>query len=242
MTSAVPLLSLDRVTVNYLPGRPALRDATLEVEPGEVVGVLGRRRSGRSTLLHVAAGALTPTTGTIVFDGVDLVRRSVLGATGGIAHCDREFSPLLGDTVLAQVAAPLLAHRLSLKAADAAAGRLLARVGADDCILRTPAELDHAETTRVALARALTSRPRVLLVDEPANGASVSDVAPLLELLRALADDDGIATLMTVSHASELAGADRALILDEGELRGERRARPPGKVVPLPTQRERTSA
>lgn len=236
------LLSLDRVTVNYLPGRPALCAATLEVEPGEVVGILGRRRSGRSTLLRVAAGALAPTSGTASFDGIDLAKRSVLGTNAGIAHCDREFSPLLGDTVLAQVAAPLLARRMSLKEADAVAGRLLSRVHAENCILRAPGELDHAETTRVALARALTTRPRLLLVDEPANGASVSDVPALLELLRSLADRDGIAVLMTVSHASELAGTDRALILDEGELRGETTAGPPGKVVPLRTHRERSSA
>lgn len=238
----MPLLALDRVTVNYLPGRPALRDATLEVEAGEVVGVLGRRRSGRSTLLRVAAGALRPTEGRVAFDGADLAKRPVLGTAGGIAHCDREFSPLLGDTVLAQVAAPLLAQRMSLKEADAAAGRLLSRSGAVDCILRSPAELDHAETLRVALARALTGRPRLLLVDEPANGVTVTEVASLLELLRSLADQDGIAVLMTVGHASELAGVDRALILDEGELRGERRSGPPAPVVPLPARRERSSA
>ena len=238
----MPLLALDRVTVNYLPGRPALRDAVLEVEAGEVVGVLGRRRSGRSTLLRVAAGTLKPSDGRASFDGVDLAKRAMIGTAGGIAHCDREFSPLLGDTVLAQVAAPLLARRMSLKEADTAAGRLLSRVGAEDCILRAPAELDHAETIRVALARALTSRPRLLLVDEPANGVSVSDVAPLLELVRSLADEDALTVLMTVGHASELAGVDRALILDEGELRGENRAGPPAAVVPLPTRRERSSA
>jgi len=238
----VSLLALDGVTVNYLPGRPALRDATVEVEVGEVIGVLGRRRSGRSTLLRVAAGALKPTSGVATFDGVDLAKRAVLGTEGGIAHCDREFSPLLGDTVLAQVAAPLLARRMSLKEADAAAGRLLARTRAEACVLRAPAELDHGETIRVALARALTSRPRLLLVDEPANGVTVTEVAPLLELLRSIADEDGIAILMTVGHASELSGVDRALILDEGELRGETRAEPPGTVVPLPVRSERTSA
>lgn len=236
------LLSLDRVTVDYLPGRPVLRAATLEVARGEVVGVLGRRRSGRSTLLRVAAGALTPAIGSASFDGVDLARRPMLGASDGIAFCDREFSPLLGDTVLAQVAAPLLARRMSLKQADAAAGRLLSRVGAQECILRAPVELDHEETIRVALARALTSGPRLLLVDEPVNGVAVAAVAPLLELLRSLADQEGLAVVMTVGHASELAGADRALILDAGELRGETRAGPPGTVVPLDAHRQRTSA
>lgn len=238
----MPLLVLDHVTVNYLPGRPALRDATLEVESGEVVGILGRRRSGRTTLLRVAAGALKATSGTALFNGVDIAKRAIIGTVGGIAHVDREFSPLLGDTVLAQVAAPLLARRMSLKEADAAAGRLLTLVGAEDCVLRAPAELDHAETIRVALARALTSRPRLLLIDEPVNGVSVSAVTPLLELVRSIADRDGIAVLMTVGHASELSGVDRALILDEGELRGETKATPPATVVPLPTRADRTSA
>jgi ABC-type multidrug transport system ATPase subunit len=238
----VPLLELDRVTVNYRPGRPALREVTLQVESGEVVGILGRRRSGRTTLLRVAAGALRATSGTASFHGVDLAKRPVVGTAGTIAHADREFSPLLGDTVLAQVAAPLLARRMSLKDADAAAGRLLSLVGADDCVLRAPAELNHAETIRVALARALTSRPRLLLIDEPVNGVSVPEVAPVLQLVRSIADQDGIAMLMTVGHASELSGVDRALILDEGELRGETRPKPPGTVVPLPSRAERTSA
>lgn len=213
--------------------RDVLHAVSFEVATAEVVAVWGRRRSGRSTLLRVAAGIELPDEGAVRFGGVDLRARSMLGLPDGIGYCTTTFTRAIGDSVLDHVAAPLLGGSSSVPGAEAHALAALRRVGAVACASLDPLELDHAEVTRVAIARALVTDPRLLLVDEPTAGASPArDRDAILALLRSLADRDGIAVLMTASEATDLAGADRALTLDGGELRGQTVAAT-ATVVPL---------
>jgi putative ABC transport system ATP-binding protein len=235
----MPVLALDRVWKRYPRGdrgvreRVALRDASLTIEPAELVAVWGRRRSGRTTLLRVAAGVEPPSEGTVSFDGVDLAHRPRLGARHGIGYCSTDFARILGSCVLEQVAAPLLGANVRILRSQARALDALRRVGVADLAELDPAELDHTETIRVALARALVTEPRLLLVDDPTDGLPPwRERDGLLALLRSIAHRDEIAVLMTVEEASSLSGADRALAIDDGELRGPR-TRAPGKVVPL---------
>ncbi len=220
------LLVLDSVSKRFARGargreQLVLRGASLEVASGELVAVWGRRRSGRSTLLRVAGGIEPPSDGVVRFAGGDLRRTPMLGLPGGIGYCTARFTRMLGETVVEQVAAPLLGHDISVLQAEARAHEVLRRVGAAGCATFGPEELDHAEAARVGIARALVAEPRLLLVDEPAGGVPPAhNRDALLALLRSLADE-GIAVLVTVNEATELAGADRALTLDGGDLRGE---------------------
>jgi len=222
----MPLLVLDRVSKRFRRGgrggfeQVALHDVQLEVEAGELVTVWGRRRSGRTTLLQVAAGIERPSEGVVRFDGVQLVRRPMLGRRGGIAYASAHFSRVIGETVLDQVAAPLLGGGMSTSAAQAPAFDALRRAGAVDCAQLDVDTLDHEELLRVAIARALATDPRLLLVDEPTQELALAGARDgALELLRSLASD-GIAVLMTAAEAGDLAGANRALTIDQGELRG----------------------
>ncbi len=95
----------------------------------------------------------------------------------------------------------------------------LERTDAQSCAHLYQDELDGAETVRIAIAQALTSSPALLVIDEPANGVDLLQRDPILALLRSLADD-GIAILMSVEESTGLLGTDRALTLDEGQLRG----------------------
>jgi ABC-type lipoprotein export system ATPase subunit len=224
----VRLLVLERVWKRYprrRGGRPAsvaLRDVSLEIDAGELVVVWGRRRSGRTTLLEVAAGIEPPTEGTVRFEGVDLARRAMLGVAGGIAVASTRFERVLGDSVLEQVAVPLLEGSGAVLDAQGRAHRALRRVCVDRCAEMHPEELDHTEAIRVAIARALVTRPGLLLVDEPTYGVPPARQRDeLLRLLRSIAHDDGVAVLMTVDEATDLAGADRAMSIDTGEVRGE---------------------
>jgi len=220
------LLELEGVTHRWPPGgcgrreRLALRDLTLAVAPGELVGVWGTRHSGRSTLLLVAAGMVRPSEGAVRFDGRPLARAPMLGVRGGIGCCDRVFDPVIADTAIEHVAAPLLSGAVSDREAERAAYDQLERVGAADLAELEPADLDPAEALRVGLARATIARPRLLVVDEPTTAVRAAQERPLLSLLHSFAREERIAVLMTADDAAALAGVDRALSLSRGVLRG----------------------
>lgn len=242
----MPLLVLDGVWKRFARGdrgrreQVALRDISLEVASGEFVAVVGRRRSGRTSLLQVAAGLEAPSEGDVHFGGTDLARTSALGLPGGIGYCTSRFADVIGNSVLEHVAAPLLGGHISMLKAQARAHEALRRVGALACAELAPDELDATETIRVTLARALVNAPRLLLVDEPTLGVRLSERDAVLGLLRSIAHDDNIAVLVTVDNATELAGSDRALSLDGGELRGQTTQPPAAPVVSL--HRHRTGS
>ena len=215
------LLELDRVSKSYNHGareRVALCEVSLKLDAGELVAVWGMRRSGRSTLLRVASGVETPDTGAVRFEGRDLADGPA-ALDAGIGYCRTSFHPADGRVVLDQVMAGLLARGVPRIQACSLARAALKRTGADGCAGLGPSDLNGGETIRVAVARVLACRPRLLVVDEPTKGVDLLDRDAILLLLRALADE-GIAVLASAVSAACLAGADRALTLGEGELHG----------------------
>lgn len=235
------LLVLDSVTKRYTSTRReriALRDVSLDVAPGEMVAVWGIRRSGKTTLLRVAAGMEAPDEGAVRFDGRDL-RESGPGLLGTqIGYCNVNFMAAQGGTVVDHVAVGLLASGVARDRARARADAALARVDASACADLDPRLLDPGELTRIGIARALVAEPRLLLFDEPTSGIDLLQRDPLLELIRSLADG-GIAVLMAVGEAITV--ADRVLSIDDGELRGDV-APQQASVVPLRRSRAERSA
>ena len=228
------LLSVEHVTKRYRRGRLeriAVRDVSLDIESGELVAVWGARRSGRSTLLRIAAGIEPPEDGRVVFEGRDLARsrNGVLGRRLG--YCQTSFSAAGHGLVVEHVAAGLLAQRASPKDARRRGQELLFRVGADHCSGLECHELDGAELVRVAIATALITSPTLLVIDEPGSGVELLERDPLLALLRSITNE-GTAVLMSTGDAQGLSGVDRALSIDNGELRGEL-APMQAHVVPL---------
>jgi ABC-type ATPase involved in cell division len=228
------LLSIEHVTKRHRRGRLeciAIRDVSLDIEPGELVAVWGARRSGRSTLLRVAAGIESPEEGSVRFEGHDLAccRNSVLGRR--IGYCQTCFSSAQRGLVVEHVAAGLLAQRASPKQARRRGQEVLLRVGAERCCRLECHELDGAEVVRVAIASALVTAPVLLVIDEPTSGVDLLERDPILALLRSIANE-GTAVLMSTGDAQGLSGVDRALSIDNGELRGD--ATPvQAHVVPL---------
>jgi ABC-type lipoprotein export system ATPase subunit len=216
------LLELKGVNKRHHRGRVerlVLSKVSLELEAGELVAVLGLRRSGRSTLLRVAAGMERPDEGSVHFDGRDLARDrdKILGREIGFVQ--PHFSAGEGGSVLEQVAGGLLAERITFAARRRRALEVLVDVGAESCEGLYPKDLDAGETVRVAVARALVSSPRLLVVDEPTNGVDIADRDPILRLLRGVANR-GVAVLMSTGDGAALAGVDRVFTLDHGQLRG----------------------
>ncbi len=213
------LLELERVSKRYgrLPGeRVALRDVSLQIEPGELVAVLGRRRSGRSTLLRVAAGVEAPDEGVVRFAGHNLEGG---GGDGGIGYCQRSFRPGEGRLVLDQIVVRLLARGASPSRAASQAHAALVRAGAERCAGLEPADLDSTEAVRVAIARTLACNPRLLVIDEPTKGVDLLERDSILLLLRSLANE-GVAVLMSTGETPCLSGVDRGLTIGDGELHG----------------------
>ena len=216
------LLELEDVHKAY--GRSSSRRVVLErvslhIAPGELVAIWGLRRSGRSTLLRVAAGLERPDSGTVRFDGHAMNGRDSDGLRAQIGYCRRSFGPSDGRAVLDQLMLSQLARGANPGHAIVRVRSALSRVHASACAGLKPSELSGEEAVRVILARALASRPRLLVIDEPTLGIDPIERDQILALLRSLADD-GMAVLTSTDRTAGLAGADQALSLSEGELRG----------------------
>jgi ABC-type multidrug transport system ATPase subunit len=215
------LLELEHVGKRYRRGeRVALDDVSLSIEAGELVTVWGERRSGRSTLLRIAAGIETPDTGVIRFTGRDVAELGDQTLGSDIAYCRNGFRASVGRHLVDLLAASQFARGLSRGDARMCAWKALARVAAEDCANRTPVELSGEEIVRVSIGRAIASEPRLIVIDEPTVGVDLTARDGILALLRSIADD-GIAVLTSTNDGPGWLGADRVLALRKGKLRGE---------------------
>lgn len=227
------LLELDNVTRLHCRGarvRRVLDGVSLELHGGQLAVVWGLRRSGRSTLLRVAAQVEPPDGGCVRFLGRESSRGGAGALGAGIGFCQQQLHGSVARTALEHVMLAPLTRGMRLSRAREAAYGALARVGAGELAERPPRELDAAESLRVGLARALVLGPRALVVDEPVKGVELTARDELLALLRELADE-GLAVLASTGEATGLSQADVALSLADGRLRAA--IREPATVVPL---------
>ncbi len=218
------LLSLDAVTKRYARGYrevEALADVTLDVEPGDFVAIWGGSRSGKTTLLRLAAGIERPDGGRVMFDGRDLAAlsrraraRMLLNDIGCVWQTGRITR---GLSVLDHVALPRFKHRTHAQARGEAHD-VLERVGVAQCAHVRWHELSDGERTRVALAHALIRRPRLLLADEPTANLNMIEREQVLSVLRSVAEEAGVAIVMTAPDAPNLLQSHRLMSLDGGRL------------------------
>lgn len=225
MTSTTAALTLSDVTVTYHDGTrtlTALDHLDLDVQPGELVAVLGPSGSGKSTLLSVAGTLLSPTTGRVLLDGTDITHtsrreRAVLRRrqVGFVFQ-----SPNLLDALTARenllVMATLDGHRPADW--DGRADELLDEMGLADAGHLRPAQLSGGERQRVDLARALIHKPRVILADEPTSSLDSDRGRAAIDLLADATRRHDTATVWVTHDTRYLDSADRILTLDDGRL------------------------
>ncbi|PWE33548.1 ABC transporter [Maritimibacter sp. 55A14] len=226
MTETV--LSLDEVSLSLMgnAGRvDILHDLTLDVAPGQTLGLVGPSGSGKSSLLMLMGGLERATSGTVTALGHDLGRMD----EDALARFRRDnmgvvfqsFHLIPTMTALENVATPLelAGHRDAFDRAGAEleAMGLASRAG------HYPAQMSGGEQQRVALARASVTRPRILLADEPTGNLDETTGAGIIDMLFGLRDRHG-ATLILVTHAPELARrCDRVVGLRDGRIEGQER-------------------
>lgn len=230
------LLTLERVSKRYRQGRrevTALDEVSLTVEPGELVAIWGVPRSGRTTLLRVAAGLEVPDSGAVRFAGAAVADAGghASALADGIGFAQVDVASAGGESILDHVAMPLLARGIPPEVARARAALQLERVAASGCAELHPRDLEPTQRVRVALAQALVTSPRLLLVDDPTRHVDLLEREAVLLLVRSIADGD-VAVLMTTGEAMGVSGVDRALTMSGGVLRAEAAAGD-ARVVPL---------
>jgi lipoprotein-releasing system ATP-binding protein len=202
----------------------------LQVEAGQIVGLLGPSGSGKSSLLHAAGLLERPTAGQILIQGQDCgalsdvartqIRLSTIGFVYQFHHLLPEFS------ALDNVALPALIAGKPRKAALARAADLLGQLGLSGRLNHQPAQLSGGEQQRVAVARALTNAPRLLLADEPTGNLDPATSETVFANLRDLVRATGVAALIATHNMEMTRHMDRVLTLKQGRL-VEARAKPP---------------
>jgi branched-chain amino acid transport system ATP-binding protein len=209
----VALLSVEHVTRTF-GGIVAVDDATLEVEPGQIVGVIGPNGAGKTTLFNLVTRLYRPDHGEIVFDGQSLLRTPAHRVVRrGIARTFQNVELFGSMTVLEHVLMGGHARR------GRRARELIEYVGLGGLAHRRARELPYGVQKRVELARALASGPRLLLLDEPAGGLNHEEVQELGARIRRLRADFDLTILLVEHHMGLVMGvADRVHVLDFGQV------------------------
>jgi peptide/nickel transport system ATP-binding protein len=222
-----PLLEV-RGLVKRWPGAtaPVLDGVDLAIEPGETLALVGGSGSGKTTLARLIVRLMEPDAGTIRFAGQDLLALSGRALRRVRPRIQLVFQDPLGAlnpraTVARLLADPFRIHDLVRRRdRSAAVLALLARVGLGPSLLdRHPHELSGGQRQRVLIARALATRPRLILLDEPVSALDVSIRAQILNLLRDIQAEDGPAYLF-IAHdlAVVRAVAQRVAVMHEGRI------------------------
>jgi lipoprotein-releasing system ATP-binding protein len=198
------------------------RDADAALMPGEIVALVGPSGAGKSSLLHIAGLLEMPTSGEVVIDGIAAsalpdrertrIRRETIGFVYQAHHLLPEFS------ALENVMIPQMIAGKSRKEAKADAARLLTLLGLEERLEHRPAQLSGGEQQRVAIARGLANKPRILLADEPTGNLDPKTASGVFEALVAIVRREGVAALIATHNLQLAARMDRALVLHEGKL------------------------
>lgn len=203
-------------------GRPltVLKDITFALEAGGFLAVMGPSGSGKTTLLGLLAGLDRPSSGRVLLDGIDLGslsedQRAVLRRQRvGFVFQSFQLIPTL--TARENVQVPL--ELAGIDGARTVADDLLARVGLGERGHHYPAQLSGGEQQRVAVARAFSTRPRILFADEPTGNLDAANGATVIDLMLALNAEYGT-TLVLVTHDATLAArAHRVIRLADGAI------------------------
>lgn len=213
-----PLLRLEDLSKHF-KGLVAVHQVAMELEEGEILGLIGPNGAGKTTLFNMISGTLRPTTGRVIFD-----EREITGLDPhqicqlGIARTFQIAKPFSGLSVLDNVKVGAFLRHRQPAAAEARAREVLAFTGLSKWAAQPASTLTTAGRKRLELARALSTEPRLLLLDEVMAGLTATEGAGIVKLIQEIRET-GI-TLLVIEHVMKtvMALSDRIAVLHHGRL------------------------
>ena len=220
MAESAPMVSMQNVQ-KWFGDLHVLQDINVEIQPGEVVVVIGPSGSGKSTLCRAINRLETIDEGTIEIDGTKLPEegKALAELRADVGMVFQSFNLFAHKTVLENVTlGPIKVRGISKSEANERGMELLTRVGVDSQAGKLPAQLSGGQQQRVAIARALAMRPKVMLFDEPTSALDPEMVGEVLDVMVGLAAEG--MTMIVVTHEMGFArrAADRVVFMDEGRI------------------------
>lgn len=212
------LLQVEEVSKSFA-GLQALKDVSLAVEGGDIVGLIGPNGAGKTTLFNIVAGALSPDSGRVVLDGKNITGWPAHRvARQGVGRTFQIMKPFSALSVVENVTVATLQHHRNRTHARKAAKEIVERVGLAEWADNSASILGTAGHRRLELAKALGLNPSLLLLDEVLAGLVPSERDKVVELLRNIREE-GV-TMLLVEHvmSAVMALSDRIVVLHHGEV------------------------
>ncbi len=212
------ILQVQNVTKKF-GGLVAINDVSMEVNRGEIVGLIGANGAGKTTLFNMIAGAFPPTSGKILFKGTEIQnKKSHEICRLGIGRTYQVVKPFRNLTVLDNVTVGALLHEPNVKLAREKAAAVCEQVGLGSRINTVGGSLGLPELKRMEVARALCTNPEVLLLDEVMAGLNPTESEKAIELVRSIGETN--ITIVVIEHIMKaiMSLSERIYVLNQGEL------------------------
>jgi len=212
------ILSLRELSIAF-GGLRAVQSVSLDVAPGTLTALIGPNGAGNTTLFALMSGFLKPDGGRVIFDGHDITGRAPhLNARAGMTRTFQIVQPFAAQTVRENIAVGAHLHLSQRAAALAEAERVAERVGLADRLDQPAADLTVAGRKRLELARALATKPKLLLLDEVLAGLNPQEIGEMIPVVRGIATDG--TTVLMIEHVMQAVMnlASHVWVLAQGAL------------------------
>lgn len=216
----------------FFGGLSAVADLSFTVDHGEILGLIGPNGAGKTTAFNLIAGYLSPTKGQVLLEGENIVGLKPYAVTRkGIARTFQTVKPFRKLSVLENVTLPSFLHTPLRSKAEAQARLVLEKVGLGARIKSLAGDLTLSDQKRLEIARALATKPKLLLLDEPMGGLNPTEIEQASRLVKEICNE-GV-TIIWVEHILKaiMNASDRVLVLNSGVKLADG---PPREVVQNP--------
>ncbi|MEW6668971.1 MAG: ABC transporter ATP-binding protein [Thermodesulfobacteriota bacterium] len=211
------LLNVTGLT-KFFGGLRAVHDLSFEVEQGEILGLIGPNGAGKTTAFNLIAGHIRPTQGQIFLDGESIAGMKPYAVTRkGVARTFQIVKPFKNLSVLENVTLAAFLRSASRREAESEARRVLERIGLESKVPALAADLTLSEQKRLEIARALATKPKLLLLDEPMGGLNATEIEQASAVVRSICQE-GV-TIIWVEHVLKaiMNSSNRVIVINQGE-------------------------